>query len=751
MSDALVSNHWGLGRARVENGRIVAVEGHPLDPEPSALNDNIAGSLHGPARVLRPAVRQGWLDGRGARGQGPFVEVGWDRALDLIAGELSRIRAAHGNEAIYAGSYGWASAGRFHHAQSQLKRFLNCIGGFVGSEGNYSYGAAMGAMPHILGGPFKQMLAEATRWPVIARHADLVVSFGGLAARNMEICDGGNGRHLIPEALRTCRARGVRFVNLSPLRSDMAEDLGAEWLPPRPGSDAAIMLALAQTLREEGLHAPDFLDRYTVGFDRVAAYLDGADDGIRKDADWAAGVCGIAAETLRSLARRMAAGTTFITCAAALQRADWGEDTLWAAVTLAAFLGQMGTPGGGLGLAYAVNGHVGAVDRPFRAAALPQGQNRVAARIPVAMIADMLLDPGGRYWVGGAARRFPHARLVWWAGGNPFHHHQDLRRLTRAFQAPETVIVNEISWTATARHADIVLPVAAPEERTDFGAGRSDTVLVPMRQAVAPPGEARTEFSIYAALAERLGVAEDFTEGRDEAAWLAHLWAVTQATAAQHGVTLPGWEAFLAGEPLLLDDPGDETVFLAAFRADPEAHPRATPSGRIELYSQTVAGFGRAGHALYQPPREAPEAGTLALLSGQPPTRLHSQHDAGALSQRAKVAGREAVLIHPEDAAVRGVADGDVVELSSPRGRCLAGARLTEDIAAGAVFLPTGAWYDPDAEGHCIHGNPNVLTRDTGTSDWTQATAAHSCRVRLVKVEGQAPPVRAHEPPDFTG
>ncbi|MEL7115719.1 MAG: molybdopterin-dependent oxidoreductase, partial [Pseudomonadota bacterium] len=194
MKRQLTSSHWGLGLVETDGGRITAVHPHPADPDPSPLNDNIAGSLNGPARVLRPAVRKAWLDGTSGseRGRGPFVEVSWDRALDLIADRLQTTIGTHGNEAIFAGSYGWASAGRFHHAQSQLKRFLNCIGGFVGSEGNYSYNAAMTAMPHIVGGTFRQQVVEATRWRVIAQHSDLVVAFGGLPMRNMQICDGGN-------------------------------------------------------------------------------------------------------------------------------------------------------------------------------------------------------------------------------------------------------------------------------------------------------------------------------------------------------------------------------------------------------------------------------------------------------------------------------------------------------------------------------------------------------------------------------
>ncbi|MEM1398315.1 MAG: molybdopterin-dependent oxidoreductase, partial [Pseudomonadota bacterium] len=485
----LTSSHWGIGLVETRNGRIVSVKGHPSDPDPSPLNDNIAGSLNGKARIKRPAVRASWLDGhkdgrrsKGERGREPFVEVEWDEALDLIASELTRVRGTHGNEAIFAGSYGWASAGRFHHAQGQLKRFLNTVGGFVRSKGNYSYNAALVAMPHIVGDSFRNHVMEATRWPVIAEHSDLVVLFGGLAMRNMQISDGGASRHRMADNLAACARKGVRFVNLSPLRSDASERLGAEWLAPRPGTDTAVMLGLAHTLLVEGLYDRDFLATYTVGFEKVAAYLLGEPDGMPKDAEWASQISGVDPDRLRGLARDMSRGRTMIACAAGLQRADWGEQPLWMTVTLAAMLGQIGLPGGGYTIAYGVNGHIGNVGRPFRPGVFPQGVNAIETLIPVAMIADMLLKPGETYRYDGRTLTFPDIRLVWWAGGNPFHHHQDLNRLRDAFQRPETIIVNEINWTATARHADIVLPIAAAQERRDFGAGQSDNILVPMPQ-----------------------------------------------------------------------------------------------------------------------------------------------------------------------------------------------------------------------------------------------------------------------------
>lgn len=757
----LTASHWGIGVARIKGERILSVEGHPADPVASDINGNIASSLHGNARVLRPAVRKSWLEGeRGKvpRGRDSFVEVSWDKALDLAASEINRIRGDYGNNAIFAGSYGWSSAGRFHHAQSQLKRFLNTVGGFVRSEGNYSYNAALGLMPHIVG-PFRTHVAQATRWSVIAKHTDLVVMFGGLALRNTQVSDGGISKHRMADNLKACANAGVKFVNISPLRSDADASLNAEWMPVQPGSDTALMMGLAHTLITEKLHDQPFLDSYTVGFEKLERYLVGTFDGVPKDADWAAEQTGIDANEIRLLAQRMAEHRTMISVAAGVQRTDYGEQPMWMAIALAAMLGQIGLPGGGYTVGYGVNGNIGNIERLFRWGTMSQGVNQVQEFIPVAMIADMLLSPGCNYSYQGRQKTFPDIRLVWWAGGNPFHHHQDLNRLHHAFQTPETVIVNEINWTSTARHADIVLPIAPAQERTDFGAGKSDNGLVPMPQLVPPSGDARIEYEIYADLAARMGNLEEFTENKSADDWLQDIWDVTRERAQQAGCHLPCWQEFIAGDVIYLPDPSPEQVFLADYRADPDAHALPTPSGRIELFSETIASFDLPdckGHPTWYSPRDRASGAAskypLAMLSGQPKTRLHSQLDNGDYSKSQKIKDREPVLIHPADAARRGIADGDVVELFNDRGRCLAGARVTDDVMQGCVFLWTGAWYDPDFDApdwRDRHGNPNALTHDLRTSSLTQSPASHSALVEIQLFEGVLPPITVHHAPPF--
>lgn len=758
----VTANHWGAGVARIEAGELKAVGPHTHDPDPSRINENIASSLKGSARVLKPSIREGYLKhGHGEknrkRGEEKFVEVSWDVALDLISDELKRIKKDHGNKAIYAGSYGWASAGRLHHAQSQLKRFLNVNGGSVKSVGNYSYNAALELMPHIVG-DFRQHVKHITRWSTVANEGELVVMFGGMPLRNTQVSGGGVGKHTIRDDLLACVEAGVRFVNFSPLKTDAINALEAQWLAPRPGSDTAIMLGLAHTLYDEGLHDQAFLDTYTVGFDKFLSYLIGEIDGIVKDADWAAVQSGIDAETIRSLAREMKSKRTLITCAVSLQRADFGEQPLWMTLTLASMLGQIGLPGGGYGIGYGADSAIGTSDRPFRWAVFPQGKNEVEDFLPVAMVSDMLLNPNKPYPYNGQTRIFPDIKMVWWAGGNPFHHHQDLNRLRDAFQQPQTIIVNEINWTATARHADIVLPIASTMERNDFGAGHQDNSLVPMPRAMQPRGEAREEYEIYCELAKRLGTQVEFSEGRTSTQWLEFMWEDLRKIANPFGYELPDLEAFQKGDIITFDDPAPEAVFLADFRNDPQANPLTTPSGKIELYCETIAGFDYddcKGHASWMPPREwlgseKTKTHPMHLISGQPETRLHSQYDNGDFSMEKKIKGREPVLINPKDANQYGIFEGDIVSLKNDRGECLAAAVVTDNVMQGVVFLWTGAWYDPDFKSNNnrdTHGNPNVLTHDLRTSKLGQGPAAQSALVSIKKFEGELPAIKAFDAP----
>jgi biotin/methionine sulfoxide reductase len=756
------SLHWGVYRPRVVEGRLTGMDPAQWDTDPSPIGASIPGAIDSTTRIRRPAVRRSFLErfddhpalrNRHLRGNEAFIEVSWDVALDLVATELTRVKGEHGNQAIFGGSYGWGSAGRFHHAQSQLHRFLNSYGGYAYSVDSYSLGAGRVLMPHIVGN-MDWLLAAHTSWQNLAEHCELFVAFGGLPVKNAQCSPGGASDHIVSSGIRQMSEAGVGFVNISPLRDDLLGPEHTEWLAVRPGTDTALMMALCWVLVDEGLHNEAFLREYTVGHERFIEYVRGAADGVAKTPEWAALLTDIPAHRITELAREMAAKRTMINVAYSLQRAQFGEQPFWMTVTLAAMLGQIGLPGGGFGLGYGCMNNTGSGRKAFSGPRFSQGVNPVKAFIPVARVTDMLLHPGESFDYNGQRHVYPDIRLVYWAGGNIFHHHQDINRLLSAWQRPETIVVHEQFWTAQAKHADIVLPATTALERDDIGSAASDRFMIAMHQAIEPVGEARDDYAIFAELSRRLGCESVFTEGRDAGQWLRLLYEESRPRARNFAIELAEFEQFWHDGLIEVDYPPEETVLLKAFREDPLANPLQTPSGKIEIFSETIAGFGYAdcpGHPVWldKPAQSVP----LHLLSNQPKTRLHSQYDHGSYSQASKIQGREPMTINRQDAMARGICDEDVVRVYNSRGAFLAGVRVSDDIRPGVVQIATGAWFDPLVKGQANslekHGNPNVVTEDIGASSLSQGCSAQTVSVEVEKWHGELPAITAFAPPEM--
>jgi biotin/methionine sulfoxide reductase len=273
---------------------------------------------------------------------------------------------------------------------------------------------------------------------------------------------------------------------------------------------------------------------------------------------------------------------------------------------------------------------------------------------------------------------------------------------------------------------------------------------------------ARDDYEIFAGLAARLGIEDSFTEGRTARQWVEHLYSLTRQHAEARGVELPAFDVFWEeGEALLPADDRPREWPLERFRADPVSHRLPTPSGRVELTSERIVGFGYPdcpGHPVWLEPiewlgGEQSARFPLHLLTNQPRARLHSQHDQGAASQATKVGGREPVRIDPETAEARGIAAGDIVRIFNERGACLAGAVICDSLLPGVLQMSTGAWYDPvepgDPNSLDVHGNPNVVTLDVGTSRLAQGPSAQTVLVDIERYDDEPPPVRAFEPPAF--
>ncbi|MFK7733795.1 MAG: molybdopterin-dependent oxidoreductase [Pseudomonadales bacterium] len=765
------STHWGNYLVETDGEQLIAVHSYAVDNEPSPIAQSLLDAHDDGVRIPQPMVREGYLnktsDGSG-RGKERFIPVSWETALDLAADALRSTMDQFGPDSIYGCSGGWASAGRFHHAQSQVHRFLNGLGGFVTGVNTYSSGAAEVITDHILGIPFLKLVREAPTTKEIAEHSKLMVFFGGASIKNTQVNAGGIGRHSAREQLGELKKAGLRIVNISPIRDDLIEELDAEWLACRPGSDVAIMLALAHTIYTESLHDQSYVDKYTVGFEKFIPYLTGASDGVVKDAQWASELSGLPATVISKLGLQLGHEKSTLGISWSVQRQQFGEQTYWMITTLAAMLGHLGSIGGGVGYGYGCIHNMGFGGRripQYKMAALGQEQGEAAysehkSFIPIARLSDMLLNPGTEYQFNGQTRTYPDIKLIYWAGGNPYHHHQDLNRLDKAWAKPDTVIIHEAFWTATARRADIVFPAAVMLERNDLGGSSYDNFITPMRQSVPPYGKSQTDYETLTSLAERLGFEDSFTAGRTELEWVEFIYTRTRENAAKSNVNLPEFKEFWAGEQFYVGDQLEDNVFtLERFRNDPIANPLRTPSGKIEIFSEKINSFNYddcIGHPAWYDRSEwlgseLAQKYPLHMISNQPRTQLHSQYDHGRTSLKRKIKGRERARLNAKEAAARGIVDGDIIRLYNDRGACLAGVEISEDIRDQIIELPTGAWFDSQVIADAdleVHGNPNALTLDRGTSTLTQTCSAHSCLVEVEKFTSELPAIKVFSQPE---
>ena len=338
--------HWGAYTAVVEDGRLIRCEPFVDDPDPSPLLDSIAPMVYSDKRIRKPAVRRSWLQKREGsdrtlRGREDFVEVDWELALDLVAQENRRVRERYGASGLFTGSYGWSSAGRLHHARSLVRRFYFSGGGGVDQQGNYSWGAAQFFLPYVIG-TFSPLTGRVTSWPSVVEHCELFVAFGGLALKNAQVSSGGAAEHALKPWLQKLARKGTPVVNISPMRDDCPEFVNAEWIPIRPNTDVALMLALAYEIQRLGAQDEAFLHSHCVGYQQLADYLNGGSDGVAKTPAWASAITGIPTARIALLARQLIGVRSFITCSYSVQRAHRGEQPYWMMIALSSMLGQVG-------------------------------------------------------------------------------------------------------------------------------------------------------------------------------------------------------------------------------------------------------------------------------------------------------------------------------------------------------------------------------------------------------------------------
>ena len=741
-----VSTHWGTYETSKNNKQNLKLKKWSKDPNPSKFGYGLIDAATSDLRINQPFIRKQWLQDRNnnkkLRGLDEFVPVSWEKAIDLTASELRNIKKEFGNNAIYAGSYGWASAGRFHHAKSQLNRFFNLFGGFSSSFQSYSYAAAQTLLPHVVGHDLYSFLDEHNTWNTLEKDCDLIVMFGGMPLKNSQVSAGGVGKHTTELGLKKCVESGTKFINISPNANDSAKFLKAKQISIIPNTDTALMLSLAYLLIITKNYDEAFIEKYTTGFNELKSYVLGEKNNQPCTPEWASNITSIPIETIKWLAEEISKNKTMISISWSLQRASAGEQPLWMGISLASMLGHIGTEGGGIGFGYSSVNSTGDVFKKIPWKSLPQGTNPIKDFIPVARVTDMLEKPNQIFKYDGRILKYPDIKLIYWAGGNPFHHHQDLNRLVKAWQLPKTIIVNEIWWNAQARHADIILPANTALERNDIMLNPRDPTIIANKKTIPNLGQSKSDFEIFTNLAKQLGFENSFTENKSEREWLKYIWNESKRISKKVNLDLPDFENFW--EDGFFEVPIEKTkkIMFENFRKNPNENPLNTPSGKIEITSNTIKNFNLdkcKGHPTWIEPYEwlgKIDNYPMHLISNQPEYRLHSQLDNAEYSIKNKIKNREPVLINIEDAKEKKIKNNDIVLIFNERGKVLAGARLTDKIMKGVLVLSTGAWFDPDYEINAdLHGNPNVLTKDIGTSELSQGPTSHTCLVDIRKAK----------------
>jgi anaerobic dimethyl sulfoxide reductase subunit A len=583
-----------------------------------------------------------------------------------------------------------------------------------------------------------------------------------------EMRDGTNSEYF----LKLARERGARVVCIDPRLSMSAAALADEWVPIRPGTDVAMMCAMAYVILTEGLHDAEFVRTHCLGVDaggmpagcETAAswsdYLLGTRDGRPKTPEWAEPITGVPRETIARLAREYATRRPGVLYQGyGMQRRAHGEQAVRAGAALAALTGNVGVPGGwagGLALQAPDGG-------PFWNV-FPVGRNPVGASIPCFLWTEAVLrgremgaadgvlfdtgdgEEGSKSAAGAVAgrgrvdeRRLPSdVRLIWAVASNALvNQHANINRTARILadeSLVEFIAVQDQFLTPTARFADLVLPVATHIETwgVEDGWKYGDEVLL-MPPLVEPPGECRSDYRICAGAAERLGIGEAYTQGRDERAWVE--WALERYRKTRFP-DLPSLEELEAGGKGVHSRPVTEpAVAFAEFRADPVAHPLPTPSGKIEIFS-------RALHDMADPSIPAvpqylqewespfgPEAARfpLQVMGHHTMARVHSTHDN---NDWLREAFPQRVFLNELDARERGIADGAEVRVWNDRGETVLPCRVTPRIMPGVVDIPQGAWWAPDENGVDRAGSINVLTSERWTS-LGHATAQHTAMVQV--------------------
>jgi anaerobic dimethyl sulfoxide reductase subunit A len=685
---------------------------------------------HHPNRLHYPLRRSG------VRGEGKFARITWDEALDILARELARIKKTYGNSALFI-PYGTGSYNQTNGRQT-AQRLLNLFGGSLGAYNNYSWACMATATETVYGTSVTGN--QRQDWV----NAKIILMWGWNPS---EMRDGTNTELF----LRKAREKGARIVCLDPRLTMSAVSLADEWIPVRPGTDAALMTAMAHVLISEKLYDADFVRTHCLGFDETQMpadaenaesykdYVLGARDGVPKTPAWAEAITGVPRDTIIRLARDYGTRKPGVLYQGyGMQRRAYGEQVVRAGCVLAALTGNVGVSGGwagGLALQAPDGGPLWNV--------FPAGTNPVKTSIPTFLWTEAVLrgkEMGRAEGVRGAERLDNDIKLIYAVASNILiNQHADINRtaaILRDEKRVEFIAVQDNFLTPSGRFADLILPACTQLETwgVEDGWKYGDEVFL-MPPAVEPPYETKSDYRIGAELAARLGIGDAYTEGLDERGWVDRAMDEFRRTRYPGLPRRADMEKSNAGVYAM--PVSKPAVAFVDFRRDPAKNPLPTESGKIEIFSRRLKSL--------QNPEEippipkyiqewespfGPEAGKYPLQAFGHHTlaRVHSTMDGidwleEAFPQR--------IQINPVDAAARGIRDGDAVRVFNARGETKIACRVTRRIIPGTVAIPQGAWWTPDRNGVDQAGSINVLT----SARWTPLAFGNAQHTIMVEVK----------------
>ena len=645
-------------------------------------------------RLTRPLKRSG------PRGSGSFKVISWDEALDTIAAKIKKVKKEYGTESIYF----LVNTGSFnvlHNTRAATNRFFGMLGKCTTFWGNVSMEAALQSSLATFGTAF----TGSSRDNLL--HSRLIILWGW----DPSVTRFGSDTEIY---LAKARKEKIKIICVDPRMNHTCRVMGDEWIPVKPGTDAALLIAMAHVMIKENLYDRGFIEKYTAGFDKFHDYVMGIEDGVVKDPEWARPICGVSTEAIKKLAREYAlAKPAALMTGWSPGRSAFGEQFQRAASVIAAMTGNIGIRGG------FVSGGVDLIDLASIDDKVPVPQTE-HNQIHKTSIYDALIK--------GTSGGYPaDCRLLYITGCNLLNQYLNLNKGIKALSGIEFMVVHELFLTTTARFADIVLPVTHAFELDDIGqTWIGGSYLINMNRVVQAPEGVRSDFQIFSEIAERIGV-RDFNNISDDE-WLRIILKGKKY--------LPELEK-LINRGIYISDPYRSVVAFSKQIENPEKNPFPTKSGKIEIYSSMFAAKKNPlipAVPKYIPPWEGPGD----KLLGKYPIQLISPHSRARINSQLynvdgiKHLGDDRLWMNNEDARERGIEDGDSVHVYNSRGRIRVKVRVTDRIIRGVASLDQGQWYKPDVNGVDDGGCVNVLTIDKQSP--AGAFPSNSCLVQVEKL-----------------